>query len=289
MYAEFDLLMPGSFDDLVSALAETEGARRMVLAGGTVALVDIRARKEQPEVVVSLDKVAALRGIVREESALRLGARTTVSDVLASPELAAAAPSLTQAAGLFAGQMVRNAATVGGNIGCGSPAADLVPPLLSLDAEVELASSTGARRIALADYFIGYRKDVRRADEVIASVRLPAPPPGNVNAFYKLARRKGDAITVVGIAVSAAMREGTCASARIALGSVSPYPMRARKAEALLEGRRPSLALIEEAAEQAMRECAPIDDIRATAAYRAKMVKVLTRRLLTQAFDGARR
>lgn len=289
MYAEFDLLLPDSFDSLLNTLADTKGARRIVLAGGTVALVEIRARKEQPEVVVSLDKVDALRGVGREASGVRIGARATISDILSSPELAAAAPSLAQAAAVFAGQMVRNVATVGGNIGCGSPAADLVPPLLSLDAEVELASREGARRIPVADYFTGYRKDVRRADEVIAAVRLPAPPAGSVNAFYKLARRRGDAITVVGVAVSTAMREGTCARAQIALGSVSPFPMRAKNAESLLEGRRPTPALVEEAAEEAMRECAPIDDIRATAVYRAKMVKVLTRRLLTQAFDGPHR
>lgn len=288
MYAEFDLIMPTSLSELTAVIAGTKAPGRMLLAGGTVALVDIRSRKEQPEVVVSLDKIGELKGIRREAEAIRIGARATVSDILNSREIAASAPSLIEAAKIFAGQMVRNTATVGGNIGCGSPAADLVPPLLSLDAEVELVSRSGTRRVDLAGYFTGYRKDVRRADEIISAVLVPAQPANSVNAFYKLARRKGDAITIVGVAVSVAMSGKTCSHVRIALGSVSPFPMRARRAEALLEGRQISAALVEDAAEAAMRECSPIDDVRATASYRSKMVKVLTRRLLLQACEGSR-
>lgn len=288
MYGEFDLVMPTSLNELAAVLADTKAPGRMLLAGGTVALVDIRSRKEQPELVVSLDKIAELRGIRREGEAIRIGARTTVSDILNSQEIAVSAPSMTEAAKIFAGQMVRNVATIGGNVGCGSPAADLVPPLLSLDAEVELTGRSGARRVGLVNYFTGYRKDVRRADEIISAVWVPAQPANSVSAFYKLARRKGDAITIVGVAVSVATSGRTCRHARVALGSVSPFPMRARRAEALLEGREISAALVEDAAEAAMRECSPIDDVRATASYRSKMVKVLVRRLLLQAFEGSR-
>lgn len=288
MYGEFDLIMPASLNELTAVVANTRAPERMLLAGGTVALVDIRARKEQPELVVSLDKIAELKGIRREGEAIRIGARATVSDIFGSQEIAVSAPSLIEAARIFAGQMVRNVATIGGNIACGSPAADLVPPLLSLDAEVELVSRSGARRVDLASYFTGYRKDVRRADEIISAVLLPARPASSSNAFYKLARRKGDAITIVGVAVSIATGGKTCSHARVALGSVSPFPMRARRTEALLEGRQISAALVEEAAEAAAQECSPIDDVRATAGYRSKMVKVLTRRLLLQAFEGSR-
>lgn len=285
MYAEFDLVMPGSLGELLGVLADTEAAERLMLAGGTVTLVDIRSRKEQPGLVVSLNRIPELRGIDGEGKTISIGARTTVSDILSSRAIAEAAPSLVDAARIFGGQMVRNAATIGGNIACGSPAADLVPPLLSLDAEVELASRSGTRLVKLADYYVGYRKDLRRPDEIIARVLLPTPPANSVNTFYKLARRKGDAITITSVAVTAAVEGGACSMARIALGSVAPIPMRAKKAEALLEGKRVSPGLVDEAAELAMQECAPIDDIRATSGYRRKMVKVLTRRLLTQAFE----
>lgn len=288
MYAEFDLIIPSSLNELTAAVADTKAPERMLLAGGTVALVDIRARKEQPQLVVSLDKIAEFKGIRREGSVIRIGARTTVSEILDSREIAASAPSLIQAANIFAGQMVRNVATIGGNIACGSPAADLVPPLLSLDAEVELVSRSGTRRIDLASYFTGYKKDARREDEIISAVLVPARPANSANVFHKLARRKGDAITVVGVAVSVATTGQTCSHARVALGSVSPFPMRARRTEAVLEGRKISAARIEDAAEAAMQECSAIDDIRATAGYRSKMVKVLTRRLLIEAFEGSR-
>ncbi len=285
MYAEFDLVMPGSLGELLGVLADTEAAERLMLAGGTVTLVDIRSRKEQPGLVVSLNRIPELRGIGGEGKTISIGARTTVSDILSSQAIAEAAPSLVDAARIFGGQMVRNAATIGGNIACGSPAADLVPPLLSLDAEVELASRSGTRLVKLADYYVGYKKDLRRPDEIITRVLLPTPPVNSVNIFYKLARRKGDAITITSVAVTAAVERGACSMARIALGSVAPIPMRAKKAEALLEGKRVSPDLVDEAAELAMQECAPIDDIRATSGYRRKMVKVLTRRLLTQAFE----
>ncbi len=285
MYADFDLVLPGSLSELLDVLADTKDVERMILAGGTVTLVDIRSRKEQPALVVGLDRVAELYGIRGEGQTIAIGARTTVSDILSSRLIAETAPSLLEASRLFAGQMVRNVATIGGNIACGSPAADLVPPLLSLDAEVELASRSGTRRVKLSDYYIAYKKDARRPDEIVARVLLPAPPSNSINAFYKLARRKGDAITITSVAVTVAAKDGACSVVRIALGSVAPIPMRAKKAEAMLAGKKLSPAILDEAAEHAMLECSPIDDVRATSGYRRKMVKVLTRRLLTQAFE----
>jgi CO/xanthine dehydrogenase FAD-binding subunit len=285
MYAEFDLVMPSSLNELFGVLDKVKEAPPMLLAGGTVALVDIRSGKERPDLVISLDRIPELLGIDRDGEAVAIGARCTVTDILTSDVIARVAPSLVAASRIFAGQMVRNAATIGGNIACGSPAADLVPSLLSLDAEVELASRDGRRRLKLADYYLGYKKNVRRPDELIVRVLLPALPANAYNAFYKLARRKGDAITVTGTAVTVVLQGNRCAMARIALGSVAPVPMRARKAEGLLEGKAFTLPLVEEAAELAMQECAPIDDVRATAAYRRKMVKVLTRRLLTGALE----
>lgn len=282
MHARFDLINPRGLDQLLAAYAQP-GEKPMLLAGGTVALLDIRSGRLDPKTVVSLDGVDGLRGIRKEGKAIVIGARTTVSDILASADLAAAAPSLVQASQVFAGLMVRNAATVAGNIACGSPAADLVPPLMSLDAEVELVSAGTSRRVGLADFYLGYKQDVRRDAELIAGIVLPDPDPGDFNAFYKLARRKGDAITVVGVAVTVRLSDGVCGKVRIALGSVSAAPMRATAAEAMLEGRALSADLVEAAAEAAEQACSPIDDVRASAAYRRKMVRVLVRRLLGQA------
>jgi CO/xanthine dehydrogenase FAD-binding subunit len=138
MYAQFDLDIPDSLDSALEALAGGGGVAP--LAGGTNLIVDIRARRERPDRVVGLANVGELCGIEAGAERVTIGARTTVSELLASAEVAAAAPSLIDASKVFAGQMVRNTATVGGNIACGSPAADLVPPLMSLDAEVTLVS-----------------------------------------------------------------------------------------------------------------------------------------------------
>lgn len=290
MLADFDLDLPGSLDEALGALAAAGAgagpAAAVPLAGGTNLLVDIRGRRENPRRLVALDRVDGLRWLRAEGGAIAMGARTTVSELLRSDAVAATLPSLHEAARLFAGQMVRNAATVAGNIACGSPAADLVPPLMALDAEVVLASAAGRRRVALADYYTGYKACVRRPEELITEIACPPRPAASANLFYKLARRHGDAITVVGVAVSLAVADGRCRSARIALGAVAPVPLRAREAEAMLEGVALDAAAIDRAAHQAAAEASPIDDVRASAGYRREMVAVLTRRLLTQAWQA---
>lgn len=286
MYAEFDLAIPDTLEEALEAMAGG-GDGTFALAGGTNLIVDLRARRVEADRLVGLGRVAALHGI-RANGAITLGARTTVTDLLRSPEIAKAAPSLVEAARNFAGQMVRNTATVAGNIACGSPAADLVPPLLALDADVTLASRNGSRTLALCDYYLDYKKDVRRPDELITTISLPQRPARSYDRFYKLARRHGDAITVTGVAVAMAVEGGRCSLARVALGAVAPVPLRARKTEALIEGKALTPALISEAAAQAAAESSPIDDVRASAGYRRKMVEALTRRLLSEAWQSLR-
>jgi CO/xanthine dehydrogenase FAD-binding subunit len=203
---------------------------------------------------------------------------------LRSAEIARHGPSLIDSARVFGGQMVRNAATVAGNIACGSPAADLVPPLLSLDADVVLTGPSGSRSVPLAAYFTGYKTDVRCCDELITEISWAVPAAESVNRFYKLARRKGDAITITGVAIGVSVASGVCTKARIALGAVSPVAMRALGAEALIEGQALTPALIDEAGRRAAEECRPIDDVRASAGYRRHTVHMLTRRLLGEAW-----
>jgi carbon-monoxide dehydrogenase medium subunit len=139
--------------------------------------------------------------------------------------------------------------------------------------------------VPLSEFFTGFKESVRRPDELVTRVSWPVPPAGSANLFYKLARRQGDAITVVGIAVTLHAEAGTCTTARIALGAVAPVVKRATAAEAMLTGAALTPELIEAAARKASEEAEPIDDIRASADYRRHGVHVLTRRLLTQARD----
>ncbi|MCP4999053.1 MAG: xanthine dehydrogenase family protein subunit M [Hyphomicrobiales bacterium] len=274
--------MPDRLDDALSVLTDEKG---MPMAGGTNLLVDMRSRKETPASVIALGNVGELRGIHFNDERTTIGSRTTVSDLLQSTELVSSSPSLVEAAAVFAGQMVRNAATVGGNIACASPAADLVPPLLSLDAELMLVSASGSRTVPLADYYQGYKRNIRGKDELITQISWARLPENSVNMFYKLARRKGDAITIVGVAVTLSISNGICRKARIALGAVAPYVLRARESERRLEGQVISEELLCAAASQAARECCPIDDVRASATYRRHVVKALVGRLLSQSWN----
>ena len=285
MYAPFELDIPTNLDGALAALANGSGETVLPIAGGTNLIVDIRAKRERPDRMVGLGEVDELLGMEFGPERISIGGRTTVSDLLRSPEIAQEAPSLIEAARLFGGMMVRNTGTVAGNIASGSPAADLVPPLLVLDAELTLASASATRTLALDDYYFGYKQDARRPDELITRISWPRLPENSANTFYKLARRKGDAITVTGVAVALSVADGTCTRARIALASVAPVVLRAKQAEAVLEGRALTPALIAEAAEAAAATCTPIDDIRASAGYRRHTVEALTRRLVTQAWD----
>lgn len=286
MYAEFDLHVPEDLDGALAVLGESNGQGAiMPLAGGTNMIVDLRARRVSPTALVSLGKIPGMRGIEIAGGRVRMGGRTTVSDMLRHTELGAIAPSLAESAGLFGGQMVRNTATVAGNICSGSPAADLVPPLLALDADVTLTSRSGSRTLALADFYHGYKRMECRPDELLTRVSWPVPAETAANLFYKLARRKGDAITVVGVAVAMGVEAGKCHGVRIALGSVAPTVKRAIAAEEMLEGEALSSERIEAASRSAVEEVSPMDDVRASAGYRRHCVHVLTRRLLTRAWE----
>ncbi len=283
MYPNFDLLVPEETDQALSmiagARAETDFAP---LGGGTNLVVDMRARGEAPATLVSVGQLPGLRGIEIAGNRVRMGASTTVSDILRDPRMGEAGAALVESARVFAGQMVRNTATVAGNICCGSPAADLVPPLMALGASVTLRSAGGEREVPLDEYFTGYKTSVRRPDELMTAISWEVPADKSASRFYKLGRRHGDAITMVGISVFASMRDGVCSELRIALGAVGPCVMRAKAAEAVLRGQRPSPELIDRAAAEAAGESSPIDDIRATGEYRRQQVEVLVRRLLNQ-------
>lgn len=281
MLSEFKLEMPG---DLQESLACLPGATP--LAGGTDLLVDLRARREKSKRLVWLGNIDAFREIKIDAQQVAIGGGTTLSNIIHSPAMAEAAPSLVCAARVFGGQMVRNRATVAGNICSGSPAADTMPPLLSLDANICLTNTEGCHTVPLDQFYTGFKKNLRKQDELVTGLSWTVPSPNTANLFYKLARRKGDAITVVGVAVTVTREGDRCTHVRIALGAVGPTVFRAKDAEAILSGGILSKKLIDDAARKAMEQSNPIDDLRASADYRRHSVHVLTRRLITQAWQS---
>ena len=280
MLPEFDLIRPNTIPEALAILAE-HGAAAMPVAGGTNVLVDLRAGKHQPQVLVDVARLPGLRSIQREDGHLVVGGGTTISDLLYEPLIARHAPALREAASVFANPLIRNRATVGGNLADASPAADTAPPLLALDAEVELASQNGTRRVPLVDFLVGVRKTLRRSDELLIAVRFPVPLSGNVSHFQKVGLRRADAISVLSAAVGVTCdAAGRCTVARIALGALAPRPLRAAAAETLLVGEKLTPAAIAEAARLAGEAARPINDIRGSADYRRQVTEVIVRRLL---------
>jgi CO/xanthine dehydrogenase FAD-binding subunit len=279
---EFDLLQPQNLADALDALAQNNAATRP-LAGGTDMIVDIRAKRAQPDVLVALQNVNELRGVARANGHLRIGASTTIAEFLKNP-LLTQHDALRQAASVFANPMIRNSATVAGNLGSASPAGDMLPPLLALDAQIELVSKNGTRTMPLQDFFLGPRKTARSADELISNIQLSTFNAPSASAFYKLGLRQADAISLVSVAVWLQRDGDTIRDVRIALGAVAPRPLRATRAEEILRGQIFNETNLKESARVASEECAPIDDLRASANYRRRMVNVYVRRMLEQAW-----
>lgn len=266
------------------ALKAASGKKAKFIAGGTNFLPDLRHQHNGgPQLVVDLMRIKALKGISASKSGVRLGALATVTELLENKIIEREAPILRAMAVKFAGPIIRNRATVAGNIIDGGPAADIVPPLLALKASVKLVSQKGRRTIALDKFLTGYRQTAIKPGELISEITFPSPGKGHKWGYYKLARRNAMAITVVGAAVVLKMKGNVCEEAGISLGSVNPAPIRCYEAEKILEGKEITRELAQEAAEACAAVSAPIDDIRASAEYRKLMCETLPRRLICQA------
>lgn len=274
-----ELLRAASVEEALAAAAE--GAA--FVAGGTNLVPDVLFGRKKVARAVDISRLGELRFIEEADGKVRIGALATVSDLLASELAREAAPPLYESALEFAGPLVRNRASVAGNLMDASPAADLAPPLLAQEGVVELASAEGARSVPLDEFFLDYRKTAARPEELLTAVVIRPLAPEDRSAYCKLQLRRAMAIALVGVAVSLRMRGEACEEAAIGLGSVAAVPYRARAAEAHLRGRKIGEAEIEAAAAAAAESARPIDDLRASAAYRRKMCGVLVRRLLRKA------
>ncbi len=277
----FDFLAPKSLNAALCAI-DKKGRSYKLLAGGTNLLPDIREGNIDPRLVVDIGGIKTLKYIKEGKGTINIGALVTVNDLLNSQLIKKRAPILWEAACKVAGPVVRNRATVGGNLVDASPAADIAVPLLALKAGVKLRSLHGRRTVALENFFINYRKTVTKSGEILTEVMFPIPPRGTKQGYYKLGRRNAMAISVASVAVALNMNGKTCTDARIALGAVAPTPLRVEKAEARLRGKKVDLGLVKKCAEVAAKSAKPIDDIRASAEYRRLMCEVLVRRIICQ-------
>ena len=283
-----DMLQPSTLDDALTALTKRG---TVPLAGATDLIPAMRTGEIAPRVLVNLKKIPALSGLTRRRGALRIGALTPVAGLLRDGLVAEGAPLLAEVARDFASPQIRSLATIGGNLCNGAPSADLALPLLVLDARVEIAGPEGAREMPIDEFFRGVNKTALRRGEILTAIVIPNRPVRSGAAHTKLGVRRAMDLTFVGAAASLqlAADKKKCRRVRIALGAVAPIPMRARKAEAVLEGKALANDLIAEAAAAAAAESRPVTDLRASKEYRREMTEVLVRRVLREALRRARK
>ena len=264
-------------------LARDFGPEARYLAGGTDLIIQVNRGHRTSSDLIALDRLAVLSGIDERPDRVEIGALTTMKTIECDARLRGPLGALPEAARVVGGHQIRNVATIGGNIANASPAADLLPVLLALDAEVELVGPEGTRRIPLGRFLRGPGVTAREPSELIRRVAF-GPPPANVaTAFIKAGRRRAMEISIVCVAALLAFDEhGRCREARIALGAVGPTAMRATSAEAILRGGEQSAAAFRAAGAAAAADCAPISDVRASAWYRRRLVAALVPRALAR-------
>ncbi len=281
----FDYYAPASMNETL-ALLEQHGENARILAGGTHVLVMMKMEREAPGVLIDIQNVPELAEIrLDERGDLTIGARATIREVRDNPIVRDCYPALAQACAAFGSTQIQEMGTIGGNLCNGSPASDTPPALLALGAQIVVRSGRGELRMPLENLFISPGHTILKPDELLLAIVLPAPSPGSTSAFYKLARVSAD-LAKASVAVMLQRDGERVTRCRMAFGSVAPTPMRAKAAEAVLEGKPFSAELAARAAQAASEEISPIDDIRSTAWYRREVVKVMAQDLLQALWDG---
>lgn len=272
------------------ALLAEHGASARVLAGGTDLMVELKSASSVPKLLIDISRADDLKGIALDEQGLRIGALATHSAIMRSPEVREHAPALADAAHAIGAVQTRNLGTLGGNLVSCVPSMDSGSVLIALEAMVTIGASDAERRMPLAEFFVGPRETVLRPNELLLDIVIPRASLGKPCDFQKLGLRKGQALALVNVAASLWVDwdKQVFVAPRIALGAVAPTVMRARLAEAYLEGRAINAQAMTEAGSIAAGEAKPIDDFRASAAYRRELVAVLTRRALENAYARAK-
>ncbi len=287
----FELLQPSTLDEALELLSATPGA--LPISGGTNLIVDMRSGRLRPHVLVDVSKLPELCCIRRKDGHLLIGGGVKIAELLDDPMIVRDAPILGEMAMSFANALIRNRATIGGNLTNAAPCCDSAPALLALDGEVELSSTDGTRRLPLTEFLVDAFTTKRQPNELLTCVRVPIRSDRSFGAFLKMGLRKISCMAKIDVAVHVAVNgDMQCTAARIALGAVAPTPLRAEKAEAALVGQvlvgphapaervhggeQQHSRIIEEAARLASEAASP----RSGSEYKRQIVEALTKRLL---------
>lgn len=283
----FDYFEPGNIPE-ASEILSARGEKAWILAGGIDLIPRIRKGTLEADYVINIQKIPGLESIefIREKG-LTFGAMARLYSLEKSRIVQDEFPMLYEAIHQIASTQAKFMGTAVGNLCVGTPASDLAPALLALNAELTIAKADGERKEPLSNFYLDYYRTTLERGELVTDLFLPRPTVGTGTAFMNLVRTHAD-IAKVSVAASLSVENGVCLESRIAIGAAAPTVFRATRAEALLKDRKINADAISEAAEAAAEQTKPITDLRSTARYRKEMARLLVGRALERAFERAK-
>jgi CO/xanthine dehydrogenase FAD-binding subunit len=278
---KFDFYEPESISEACKVLAQLK-SKGKIIAGGTDILVNMKKGVISPKYLVSLGKIPELSGIEPVKGGVAIGANVIISKVAEFNLLKKKFSVLSKAASVLGSPLIRNRATIGGNLVNARPAADMPPPLMVMGAKVVLVCKGSKREVSLDNFFVGPGKTKIKPNEILTKIIINDVPPYTGWDYLKLMHRDAVEIAIVAVAVRITLDKpnGIIKNAKVILSSVAPRAIHSVSAEKALVGEKPTENLFKKAASLASTDCTPIDDIRGGAEYRCAMVEALTNRAL---------
>jgi aerobic carbon-monoxide dehydrogenase medium subunit len=282
----FEYLRPKTVPEAV-AMLQQHGDEAKILSGGQSLIPMMKLRLARPGVLIDINRISGLSYVKEEGGYLKIGGLTREAELEASPLVRSKYPILLDTAHVIADPQVRNMATVGGNLAHGDPANDHPATMVALGAQVIATGSKGERVIPIEDFFVSLFATALQHEEILTEIRIPVPAAWSGGAYFKLERKVGDFATAAVAAQLTLDEKGVCQSIGIGLTNVGPTPVKARKAEEFLRGKKPEESNIAQAAQLAADESTPSPDLRGPVEYKKGLVKELAKRALTRALGRA--
>jgi aerobic carbon-monoxide dehydrogenase medium subunit len=282
----FEYLRPKTIPEAV-ALLQRHGDEAKILSGGQSLIPMMKLRLARPGYLIDINRISGLSYIKEDDGFLKIGGLTREAELEASPVVRSKYPILLDTAHVIADPQVRNLATVGGNLAHGDPANDHPATMVALGAQVVATGPKGERVIPIENFFVTLFTTALQHEEILTEIRVPVPPPRSGGAYFKLERKVGDFATAA-VAVQLTLDDkGVCQKVGIGLTNVGPTPVKARKAEEFLRGKKLDEANVTQAAQLAAAESAPSADLRGPVEYKKALVKELAKRALLRAAERA--
>lgn len=282
----FEYLRPTTIPEAI-ALLEQHGEDAKILSGGQSLIPMMKLRLARPAYLVDINRILGLSYVKEEGGFLKIGGLTREAELEASPLIRSKYPILVDTTRVIADPQVRNLATIAGNLAHGDPANDHPATMLALGAQVVATGSRGERVIPIEEFFVSLFSTGLQQGEILTEIRIPLPPPRSGGAYFKLERKVGDFATAAVAAQVTLDNTGTVQRAGIGLTNVGPTPIKAKKAEDFLRGKKPDPPNIEQASRLAADEAQPSSDLRGPAEYKKGLVKELAKRSLSRAAERA--